>query len=112
MLTSNEVQEILRAKGWEQQYPMFTTLNRIINGKVSEGGLRGAPRERRGRDSTSQKQGLLHAGPNCPATGAALPHIRSWCFLRLQEHCLSRSSLFAAAPHLDLPVPGRGCRRH
>ena len=27
VLTSNEVQEILRAKGWEAQYPLFTTVS-------------------------------------------------------------------------------------
>ncbi|GFR51762.1 hypothetical protein Agub_g14217 [Astrephomene gubernaculifera] len=32
VLTSNEVQEILRVRRWEQQYPLFTTINRIING--------------------------------------------------------------------------------
>lgn len=32
VLTSNEVQEILRARSWEEQYPLFTTINRIING--------------------------------------------------------------------------------
>ncbi len=31
-LTSNEVQEILRMRKWEQQYPLFTTTNRIITG--------------------------------------------------------------------------------
>ena len=24
-------QEILRVRGWEQQYPLFTTVNRIVN---------------------------------------------------------------------------------
>lgn len=32
VLTSDEVQEILRARGWERQYPLFTTVNRIVNG--------------------------------------------------------------------------------
>eukprot|EP00878_Enallax_costatus_P016906 GHUV01017747.1.p1 GENE.GHUV01017747.1~~GHUV01017747.1.p1 ORF type:complete len:484 (+),score=134.18 GHUV01017747.1:161-1612(+) len=32
VLTSNEVQEILKQRSWEQQYPLFTTVNRIING--------------------------------------------------------------------------------
>ncbi|KAG2446311.1 hypothetical protein HXX76_000899 [Chlamydomonas incerta] len=32
VLTSNEVQEILKVRGWETQYPLFTTVNRIING--------------------------------------------------------------------------------
>jgi glycerol-3-phosphate dehydrogenase (NAD+) len=32
VLTSNEVQEILKVRGWESQYPLFTTVNRIING--------------------------------------------------------------------------------
>lgn len=31
VLTSNEVQEILKARGWEQDYPLFTTVNRIVN---------------------------------------------------------------------------------
>jgi glycerol-3-phosphate dehydrogenase (NAD+) len=26
------LQEILRARGWEQDYPLFTTVNRIVNG--------------------------------------------------------------------------------
>lgn len=26
------MQEILRARDWEQQYPLFTTVNRIVNG--------------------------------------------------------------------------------
>lgn len=26
------LQEILRVRGWEQEYPLFTTVNRIING--------------------------------------------------------------------------------
>lgn len=34
VLTSNEVQEILKLKGWEQQYPLFTTVNRIIHNKL------------------------------------------------------------------------------
>jgi len=34
VLTSNEVQEILKARGWEQEYPLFTTVNRIINGRL------------------------------------------------------------------------------
>lgn len=25
------LQEILRARGWEQDYPLFTTVNRIVN---------------------------------------------------------------------------------
>lgn len=29
-LTSNEVQEILRARGWEKEYPLFTTVNRWV----------------------------------------------------------------------------------
>lgn len=32
VLTSNEVQEILLAKGWEREYPLFTAVNRIVNG--------------------------------------------------------------------------------
>ena len=34
MLTSNEVQAILAARGWEADYPLFTTTNRIINGQL------------------------------------------------------------------------------
>ncbi|KAI7839328.1 hypothetical protein COHA_006919 [Chlorella ohadii] len=32
VLTSQEVQEILRRKGWELEYPLFTAVNRIICG--------------------------------------------------------------------------------
>ncbi|GLC40357.1 hypothetical protein PLESTM_001053600 [Pleodorina starrii] len=32
VLTSNEVQEILKTRHWEHSYPLFTTINRIING--------------------------------------------------------------------------------
>jgi len=35
VLTSNEVQEILKARGWEKDYPLFTTVNRIVNGYCS-----------------------------------------------------------------------------
>jgi glycerol-3-phosphate dehydrogenase (NAD+) len=28
VLTSNEVQEILKARGWEKDYPLFTTVSR------------------------------------------------------------------------------------
>ncbi|KAG2492528.1 hypothetical protein HYH03_009193 [Edaphochlamys debaryana] len=35
VLTSNEVQEILKVRKWEQDYPLFTTINRIINGQLS-----------------------------------------------------------------------------
>ncbi|KAI8466342.1 MAG: NAD-dependent glycerol-3-phosphate dehydrogenase N-terminus-domain-containing protein [Monoraphidium minutum] len=34
VLTSDEVQEILRARSWEADYPLFTTVNRIANGAV------------------------------------------------------------------------------
>lgn len=34
VLTSNEVQEILRARRWEAQFPLFTTINSIINGNL------------------------------------------------------------------------------
>jgi glycerol-3-phosphate dehydrogenase (NAD+) len=34
-LTSNEVQEILVARGWEAEYPLFTTISRIINDKLN-----------------------------------------------------------------------------
>ena len=33
-LTSNEVQAVLRAKGWELDFPLFTTVNRIIHGSL------------------------------------------------------------------------------
>ncbi|GIL83780.1 hypothetical protein Vretimale_10573 [Volvox reticuliferus] len=32
VLTSNEVQEILKTRRWENNFPLFTTINRIING--------------------------------------------------------------------------------
>jgi glycerol-3-phosphate dehydrogenase (NAD+) len=32
VLTSHEVQEILRRKGWELEYPLFTAVNRIVCG--------------------------------------------------------------------------------
>ncbi|GLI64296.1 hypothetical protein VaNZ11_007519 [Volvox africanus] len=34
VLTSNEVQEILKARRWESNFPLFTTINRIINGHL------------------------------------------------------------------------------
>lgn len=34
VLTSDEVQDILRLKGWEQDYPLFTTINRIVNQQI------------------------------------------------------------------------------
>eukprot|EP00198_Chlamydomonas_reinhardtii_P000461 XP_001689796.1 predicted protein [Chlamydomonas reinhardtii] len=34
VLTSNEVQQILRTRGWESKYPLFTTINRIVNGHL------------------------------------------------------------------------------
>lgn len=33
-LTSDEVQAVLRAKGWENDFPLFTTVNRIIHGQL------------------------------------------------------------------------------
>lgn len=33
-LTSDEVQVILRRKGWEKEYPLFTTVNRIVNAQL------------------------------------------------------------------------------
>jgi len=33
-LTSEEVQSILRKNNWERQYPLFTTINLIVNGKL------------------------------------------------------------------------------
>lgn len=35
VLTSNEVQAILKTKGWEAEYPLFTTVNRVVRGKLS-----------------------------------------------------------------------------
>jgi len=35
VLTSHEVQAILRVRGLEKQYPLFTTINRIVNGSVA-----------------------------------------------------------------------------
>jgi glycerol-3-phosphate dehydrogenase (NAD+) len=32
--TSNEVQDLLKRKGWEKDYPLFTTINRVVNGKL------------------------------------------------------------------------------
>jgi glycerol-3-phosphate dehydrogenase (NAD+) len=32
--TSNEVQYLLKKKGWEKDYPLFTTINRVVNGKL------------------------------------------------------------------------------
>jgi glycerol-3-phosphate dehydrogenase (NAD+) len=34
VLTSDEVQEILHARGWELEFPLFTTINHIIHGEV------------------------------------------------------------------------------
>jgi glycerol-3-phosphate dehydrogenase (NAD+) len=34
VLTSDEVQEILHTRGWELDFPLFTTINRIIHGEV------------------------------------------------------------------------------
>lgn len=34
VLTSNEVQEVLRVRGWEADYPFFTTVNRVLNGQL------------------------------------------------------------------------------
>ncbi|KAF5835954.1 hypothetical protein DUNSADRAFT_6619 [Dunaliella salina] len=34
VLTSDEVMEILHARGWELEFPLFTTINRIIHGEV------------------------------------------------------------------------------
>jgi len=35
VLTSNEVQEILVQKGWQQDFPLMTTINAIVNGKLT-----------------------------------------------------------------------------
>lgn len=34
VLTSNEVQEILGRNQWEAQFPLFTTINGIVNGRL------------------------------------------------------------------------------
>lgn len=34
VLTSNELQELLRTKGWEKDFPLFRTINRIVNGLI------------------------------------------------------------------------------
>lgn len=34
VLTSHEVQEVLRRRGIESKYPMFTTINKIVSGKA------------------------------------------------------------------------------
>lgn len=34
VLTSNEVQEILKVRGWQGAYPLFTTISHIINGTL------------------------------------------------------------------------------
>lgn len=34
VLTSDEVQAILFRRGWEKDYPLFTTVNRIVNGQL------------------------------------------------------------------------------
>lgn len=34
VLTSEEVQAILHSRGWEAQYPLFTTVNRIVRGQL------------------------------------------------------------------------------
>lgn len=34
MLTSSEVQEVLKVRGWEVDFPLFTTVNRIATGKL------------------------------------------------------------------------------
>ena len=31
VITSDEVQEILRIRGWERDFPLFTTINRVAN---------------------------------------------------------------------------------
>ncbi|KAG2490530.1 hypothetical protein HYH03_010926 [Edaphochlamys debaryana] len=33
-LTSDEVQEIIKRRAWEKRFPLFTTINRIINGHL------------------------------------------------------------------------------
>ena len=34
VLTSDEVQAVLRARGWQGDYPLFTTVNLIVHGRV------------------------------------------------------------------------------
>jgi hypothetical protein len=34
VLTSDEVQDVLEIRGWEQMYPLLTTVNRIVNDAV------------------------------------------------------------------------------
>lgn len=34
VLTSNEVQEIIARNGWEASFPLFTTINAIVNGRL------------------------------------------------------------------------------
>lgn len=33
-LTSNEIQEVLKLRKWEDQFPLFTTINHIVNGRL------------------------------------------------------------------------------
>ena len=33
-LTSDELDEVIQDRGWQDQYPLFTTINRIINNKI------------------------------------------------------------------------------
>ncbi len=35
VMTSDEVQEILKMRGWEQDFPLFTTINRIAHHQLS-----------------------------------------------------------------------------
>eukprot|EP00798_Chlamydomonas_sp_ICE-L_P002757 gene2757-12628_t len=34
LMTTNEVYDIIQARGWEKEYPLFTTTWRILNGKI------------------------------------------------------------------------------
>jgi glycerol-3-phosphate dehydrogenase (NAD+) len=47
VLTSDEVQAVLRKRGWESRYPFFTTVNGIVRGELPPEALVqwNAPRE-------------------------------------------------------------------
>jgi hypothetical protein len=34
VLTSDEVMEILHARGWELEFPLFTTTNRVVHNEI------------------------------------------------------------------------------
>lgn len=35
VLTSHEVQAVLKNKGWEHHFPLFTTINRVVKGDIA-----------------------------------------------------------------------------